>query len=197
MAPLAKKSAYSSRVSFAHDVSIIDSSPLLFSPVEELASASVPPDTDLDTTEREDIQIATPTYALFPSGDPFEDLNEISSPRFPYLPVPLGFTPIIRPGDIPDAVESPSLFADSPALPGWFLSEQPATTRELLGLQSLLSLISRVHSGDSVGRLSSSSSVVLDNSDGDVGLLMSLLGLSSFSSMQRASIFGFLLLQCC
>ena len=67
---LVKKSALSRRVSFARDVSIIDSLPLLFSP-----------DTDLDTTERDDIQIATPTYVLFPGGDPFEDLNEISNPH--------------------------------------------------------------------------------------------------------------------
>ena len=60
---------------------------------------------------------------LFPGGDPFEGLNEISSPHYPYLPAPPGFAPIIRPGEIPDP-----LFADSPALPGWFLSEQPAPT---------------------------------------------------------------------
>ena len=53
--PLAKGSALSRRVSFARDVSIIDSSPLLFSPVEEPVSASVLPDTDLDTIERDDI----------------------------------------------------------------------------------------------------------------------------------------------
>ena len=39
---------------------------------------------------------------------------------------------------------------DSLALPGWFLSEQPAPARELLGLQSSLSPISCVNSGDSV-----------------------------------------------
>ena len=115
---------------FARDVSIIDSSPLLFSLVGELVSASVPP----NTTEQDDIPISTPTYLLFSGGDPLEDLNEILSPRFPYLPAPLGFTPIVRPGDIPDAVESPSLFADSPALPGWFLSEQPAPIRRYLRL---------------------------------------------------------------
>ena len=53
--PLAKRSVLSRRVSFAREVSIIDSSPLLFSPVEEPESASVPPDTDLDTTERDNI----------------------------------------------------------------------------------------------------------------------------------------------
>ena len=78
--------------------------------------------------------------------------------RFPYLPAPPGFTTIVRPGDIPGPAESPSLVADSPAFPGWFLSEQLALARELLGLQSSLSLISCVHAGDSVGRLSSSSS---------------------------------------
>ena len=60
--------------------------------------------------------------------------------------------------------------------------------RDLMGFQSSLSPISSVPSGDSVGHLSSSSSVLLDDSDGDVGLLMSSLGLSSFGSMSRESV---------
>ena len=39
-----------------------------------------------------------------------------------------------------------------------------------------------------MGHLSSSSSVASDDSDGDVGFLTSLPGLSSFGSMQRASV---------
>ena len=50
---------------------------------------------------------------LFPGGDPFEDLIELSPPRFPYLPAPPGFAPIVRPSEIPDQVEPPSPFADS------------------------------------------------------------------------------------
>ena len=61
--------------------------PPLFSLVEEPESHLVPLSMDLDNTEWEDIQIATPTYVLFPGGDPFGD------------EIPPGFAPIIRPGD--------------------------------------------------------------------------------------------------
>ena len=97
--------------------------------VEEPESALVPLATDLDTTERKDIQIATPTYVLFPGSDPSEDLIDISPPRFPYLPAPPGFAPVVQPSDISDPVEPPSLFADSPEIAGWFPSEQPTPPR--------------------------------------------------------------------
>ena len=186
--PLAQRAVLPHRVSFARDVSIIDSSPLLCSLVEEPESALVPLDTDMDTTEWEDIQIATPTYVLFPGSDPFEDLIDISPPGFPYLPAPPGFVPIVRPGEIPDPVEPPSLFADSPEIPGWFQTEQPAPARDLIGFQLSLSPISSVPSGDSVERPSSSSLVASDDSDGDVRLLTSSLSLPSFGSMPWVSV---------
>ena len=181
--PLAWRAVLPRRVSFARNVSIIDSSPLKFSPVEEPESPLVPLDTDLDTTEREDIQIATPTYVLFPGSDPFVDLIDISPPRFPYLPALPGYAPIVWPGEIPDPVEPLSLFTDSPEIPGWFLSEQPTPVRDLMGFQSSLSLISSVPSRDSVEHPSLSSSMASDDSDGDVGLLISLLSLPSFVSV--------------
>ena len=63
-----------------------------------------------------------------------------------------------------------------------------APTWDLTGFQSSLSPISSVPFGDSVGRLSSSSSVASDDSDGDVGLLTSLLSLPSFGSMPRVPV---------
>ena len=98
------------------------------------------------------------------------------------------FAPIVQPGDIPDPVEPPSLFADSPEIPGWFLSGQPTPARDLMGFQSSLSPISSVPSGNSVGHLSSSSSVASDDLDGDVGLLTLLHSLPSFGSMPRVSV---------
>ena len=182
MVRLTRRAVLPHQVLFAWDMSIIDSSPLLFSPVEEPESALVHLDMDLDTTKREDIQIATPTYVLFPGSDPFVDLIAISPPRFPYLPAPPGFAPNVRPGEILDPVEPPSLFADPPEILGWFLSEQSTPARDLMGFQSSLSPISSVPSGDSVERPSSSSSLASDDLDGDVGLLTSLLRLPSFGS---------------
>ena len=186
--PICRRAILPRRVSFAQDVSVIDSSPLLFSQVEDPESQLVSLDTDLDTTEREDTQIATPTYVLFPGSDPFGDEIDISPPRFPYLPAPLGFATIVRLGEIPDPVGPPSLFADSPDIPGWFLSEQLTPERDLMGFQSSLSPIHSIPSGDSGECQSSSSSEASDDLDGDVGLLTSLLSPLSVGSMTRASM---------
>ena len=92
------------------------------------------------------------------------------------------------PGEIPDPVGPPSLFADSPEIPGWFVSEQMTPARDLMGFQSSLSPINSIPSGDSGERQSSSSSVASDGLDGDVGLLTSLLSLPPVGSMTRASV---------
>ena len=188
MVPLARRAVLPHRASFARDVSVIDSLPLLFSPVEEAESQLVPLNTDLDTTKREDIKIATTTYVLFPGSDPFVDVIDISPPGFPYLLAAPGFASTVRPSEIPDPVVPSSLFADSQEIPRWFLSEEPTPARNLMGFQSSLSPISSIPSGDSMERPSSSSSVASDNSDGDVGLVTSLLSLPSFGSMTRASV---------
>ena len=57
-----------------------------------------------------------------------------------------------------------------------------------MGFQSSLSPIDSIPSGDLGERQSSSSSVVSDDLDGDVGLLMSLLSPPSVGSMTRASV---------
>ena len=171
--PLAKKSALSRRVSFARYVSIIDG-----------GGAGVCIDasnTDLDTTERDNIQISTPTYVLFPGGDPFED---------PFLPdicllhrgLPQSF------GRVRFRIQLSRHHCS--LIPRHFPDGSYWSSQRPLGSQSSLSPIIYVHSEDSVGRLSSSSSVVSDDWDGDVGLLTSLLGLSSFDSMPRASVFS-------
>ena len=113
---------------------------------------------------------ARPIYALFPSDDPFEVSDGISTPRFPYLPAPPGFTPIAKPGDIPWPAGWPagstSLHDASPTLPGWYPPAPPGYDHDLLGLSLTISPIERVPSGDSVECVSSSSSVASDDSDG-------------------------------
>ena len=118
---------------------------------------------DMDTTEWVDIQIATPYQMFFPGSDPFGDEIDISPPRFPCLPAPTGFAAIVRPGEIPDPVGPPSLFVDSPDIPGWFLSEQLTPARDLMGFQSSLSPINSIPSRDSGECQSSSSSVASDD----------------------------------
>ena len=130
---------------------------------------------------------------MFPKEDPFDVLDGISPPRFPYLPAPPGFTPIAKPGDILWPAGSASLHDVLPALPGRYHPEPPGYELNVLGLSMTISPIDRVPSGDSVERCSSSSSVASDDSDGDAGLLASILGPSSFGS----SVVRLLLLQCC
>ena len=59
---------------------------------------------------------------------------------------------------------------------------------DVLGLSLTISPIDRVLSGDSVECVSSYFLVASDDSDGDTGLLASLLGPSSFDSVSRASV---------
>ena len=100
--PLSRESAVSHRVSFAREIDVIESSPLLFSPGEELESFTAQwirgPSNGVIYSN---IQVARPTYALFPSDDTFDVSDGISTPRYPYLPAPPGFTPIAKLGDIP------------------------------------------------------------------------------------------------
>ena len=107
------------------------------------------------------------------------------------------------------APEAPSIGRDLPALtrrpgsvPWTFISHRAGAYGRLLlatyvrwqtGLLTtcdflLQSSLSPIHSGDSVGRLSSSSSEASDDSNGDVGLQTWLLGFSSFGSMPRVSV---------
>ena len=90
----------SRRVSFAQEVDVIKSSPLLFSPAEELESLTTPTVMDMGSVKRSDIQVAQLTYALFRSDDAYDVSDGISTPQFPYLSAPPGFTPIAKPGDI-------------------------------------------------------------------------------------------------
>ena len=85
--------------------------------MEEQESQLISLDTDLDTTERDNIHIATPTDVLFPGSDPFGGEFDILSPCFPCLMAPPGFDAIVRSGEIPDPAGPPSLFADSPDIP--------------------------------------------------------------------------------
>ena len=73
----------------------------MFSPVEEPESLTASTTMDMEPLKRSVIQFAPPTYVLFPGDDPFDDLNRISTPRYPYLPDPPGFTLIDRQDDIP------------------------------------------------------------------------------------------------
>ena len=152
------------------------SSTLLFSPMEEPESLTTPVVMDTGTLEGSDIQIVQPIYVLFPS-DPFDELDGILTPRFPYLPAPPGFTPIAIPDDILWPAGSTSIHDASPAL------RDP----NLLELSLKLSPIDRIPSEYSMGCVSSSSSVASDDSYGDAGLLASLLG-CSIGSVSRTSV---------
>ena len=48
------------------------------------------------------IMIKPPAYSLFPFTDPFGDEDQWFTPRFPPLPVPLGFGLIGQPGSLPE-----------------------------------------------------------------------------------------------
>ena len=99
---------------------MIRSSPLLLSPVEEPESLTEPEMMDTGTLKRSDIQIAQPTSVLFPRDDPFDDSDGLSTPLFPYLPAPPGFTLIVWLGDIPWPAGSASPHDASQSLLGWY-----------------------------------------------------------------------------
>ena len=94
--PLTRKPVGQNKVSFAENVEVIKPSPPLSPPGEE-------PNSPDDTSQNaRDVITITPTiYELFPFVDPFEDPELLLPPHFPYLPAPLGFVPINRPGEIP------------------------------------------------------------------------------------------------
>ena len=139
--PLSRKSAVSRQVSFARDVAVIESSPLLFSPVEESESLTAPTERDMRPLERSLIQIVQPAYVLFPSEEPFDDSDGVSTLRLSGRAIIWGRLMV------------------PPAPPGY--------DQDVLGLLLTFSPIARVPSGASVEHMSSSSSVGLDNSDGD------------------------------
>ena len=156
---------------------MIGSSPFLFLPVGEPESITESALVDPGPLELGDITSVQPTYVLFPTDDPFDDSDWLPPPRFPYLLAPLGFTPIVRPGDIPYPARSASLHWTSlvrPSLPGWYPPVLPCPNRDVLGLPLTISLIDRVPSEDSL-EPASSSLVSSEDTDRDARLLASLL----------------------
>ena len=183
--PLSRRPAASHRVSFAEDVDVIGSSPFLFLPVGEPESITESALVDPGLLELGDITSAQPTYVLFPTDDPFDDADWLPPPRFPYLLATPGFTPIVRPGDIPYPAGSASLHWTSlvratpsslppPSLPGWYPPVLPCPNGDVLGLPLTISLIDRVPSEDSL-EPASSSLVSSEDMDRDARLLASLL----------------------
>ena len=91
-------------VSFATDVEVIESVPVLSSWKDEPVSPdllqpgrkfSIPtPLGDISHQDPAAITIAPPAYMLFPFADPFDEKEVFSTLRFPPLPAPLGFAPI-------------------------------------------------------------------------------------------------------
>ena len=127
--PLSREPFVSRRVSFALEVDVIESSPLLFSPGEYIAAPNV---MDTGSVERNDIQIAQPTYALFPSEDPFDVSDRLSTPRFIiYL---LHRDLLGKPGNISWLAGPTSLHDVLPEFPGRYPLESPGYEVDLLGL---------------------------------------------------------------
>ena len=118
--PLSRESAISHRVSFAREVAVIESSPLLFSPAEEPEDLTEATEGDREPLDWGHIQFTQPAYVLFPSEEPMDDSDGVSTLGFPSLPAPPGFIQTVRPGDIPEPAGPSSLFDSSPMLPGWY-----------------------------------------------------------------------------
>ena len=74
---LSRRPAASHRVSFAEDIDVIGSSPLIY-PVGEPESITKSALVDTGPLERGDITIAQLTYVLFPTDDPFDGSHLLS-----------------------------------------------------------------------------------------------------------------------
>ena len=114
-----------------------------------------------------------------------DESNDVTTLDFPFLPTPPGLHRIIRPGDTPEPVGSPLLFHSSPELPGWYPVTHPIDVQDQLTLSSPISPIACVSPGVLDTCISSSSSVLSDESDGDAGLLSALQGPPSFRLAQH------------
>ena len=185
---------YRSVNSLTSDSSVVwvfEPSPPLSPPGEEPNSPGETLDSPDDTSQhvRDVITIAPQTYELFPFVDPFEDLELLLPPHFPYLPAPPGFAPIDRPGEIPAPAGMAARYWSSfirPAppsqlsrkLPGWAAVDRDQTS-------SVISPIAHIPSTESrdIPTTDSMASVTADDR-----LLASLLTQSSFRSMSHNSV---------
>ena len=114
-----------------------------------------------------------------------DEWNDVTTLDFPSIPTPPGCHRVIRPGDTPGPVSSPLLFDSLPELPGWYPAMHTIDVRDGPTLTSPISPIACVSPGVSDICMSSSCSVVSDESDGDAGLLSALLGPPSFLLAQH------------